>query len=56
MAELTEVVANGKTIRTLAVESENPAHITAALHALGLEGMENVSYPRGLKQLVELSG
>jgi exopolyphosphatase/guanosine-5'-triphosphate,3'-diphosphate pyrophosphatase len=56
MAELTEVVANGKTIRTLAVESENSAHITAALHALGLEGVENVSYPRGLKQLVELSG
>jgi exopolyphosphatase / guanosine-5'-triphosphate,3'-diphosphate pyrophosphatase len=56
MAELTEVVANGKTMRTLAVESENSAHITAALHALGLEGVENVSYPRGLKQLVELSG
>jgi len=56
MAELTEVAANGKTIRTIAVESENPACITAALRALGLEGVENVSYPRGLKRLVEMAG
>ena len=56
MAELTEVAANGKTIRTMAVESEDPAHITAALRALGLDGVENVSYPRGLKRLVEMTG
>ena len=55
MAELTEVVANGKTIRTMAVESEDPAHIAAALQVLGLEGLENVSYPRGLKRLVEMA-
>jgi exopolyphosphatase/guanosine-5'-triphosphate,3'-diphosphate pyrophosphatase len=40
MAELTEVVANGKTIRTIAVESEDPVHIAAALRALNLEGLE----------------
>jgi len=56
MEELTEVIANGKTIRTIAVESEDPAHIAAALRALGLEGIENVSYPRGLKRLVEMTG
>ena len=56
MAELTEVVANDKTIRTIAVESEDPAHIAAALRALDLEGVENVSYPRGLKRLVEMAG
>ena len=56
MAELTEVTANGKTIRTMAVESENPAHITAALRALALEGVINVSYPRGLKRLLEMAG
>ncbi|NTU65700.1 MAG: hypothetical protein HGB05_20435 [Chloroflexi bacterium] len=56
MAELTEVAANGKTIRTIAVESEDPAHIEAALNALGLEGVENVNYPRGLKRLVEMAG
>ena len=55
MAELTEVVADGKTIRTIAVESEDPAHIAAALRALDLEGVENVSYPRGLKRLVEMT-
>jgi exopolyphosphatase/guanosine-5'-triphosphate,3'-diphosphate pyrophosphatase len=55
MAELTEVVANGKTIRTIAVESENPAYIAAALRALALEGVENVSYPRGLKRLVKMT-
>jgi exopolyphosphatase/guanosine-5'-triphosphate,3'-diphosphate pyrophosphatase len=55
MAELTEVAANGKTIRTIAVESEEPALITTALRTLGLEGLENISYPRGLKRLVEMA-
>ena len=55
MAELTEVAANGKTIRTIAVESEEPAHITTALLTLGLEGLENISYPRALKRLVEMA-
>jgi exopolyphosphatase / guanosine-5'-triphosphate,3'-diphosphate pyrophosphatase len=54
MAELTEIVANGKTIRTIAVESENPASIAGTLRALGLEGIENVSYPRGLKRLLKI--
>ena len=56
MAELTEVTVNGKTIRTMAVESEDPAHIADALRALNLEGIENVNYPRGLKRLVEITG
>jgi exopolyphosphatase / guanosine-5'-triphosphate,3'-diphosphate pyrophosphatase len=54
MAELTEVVTDGYTIRTIAVESEDPAHIAAALRVLGLEGLKNVNYPRGLKQLVKM--
>ena len=53
--ELTEVVADGKTIRTMAVESEDPAHIAAALRALNLGGIENVSYPRGLKRFVGMT-
>ena len=56
IVELTEVVADGKTIRTMAVESEDPAHIAAALRALNLEGTKNVSYPRGLKRFVEMTG
>ena len=55
MAELTEVTANGETIRTIAVESEDPACIVAALRALGLEGVKNVSYPCGLKRLVKMT-
>lgn len=55
MAELTEVVTDGKTICTMAVESEDPARIAATLQALGLEGLENVSYPRGLKRLVKMT-
>ncbi len=55
MAELTEVAVNGKTIHSIAVESEDPAHIAAALQALSIEGIENVSYPRGLKRLVEMT-
>jgi exopolyphosphatase/guanosine-5'-triphosphate,3'-diphosphate pyrophosphatase len=55
MAELTEVAANGKTIRTVAIESEEPAHLAAALQVLDLVGLENVSYPRGLKRLVEMA-
>ena len=55
LAELTEVAANGKKIRTIAVESEDPAQIASALRALGLEGLENVSYPRGLKRLVDMA-
>jgi exopolyphosphatase/guanosine-5'-triphosphate,3'-diphosphate pyrophosphatase len=55
MAELTEVTANGKTIRTMAVESEDPVCIAAALRTLGLEGVKNVSYPCGLNRLVKMT-
>ena len=48
-------VGNGAVlVSTIAVESEDPAHIAAALQALNIEGLENVSYPRGLKRLVEM--
>ena len=56
LAELTEVVvAAGKAVRTVAVESEDPARVLAAVRTLGLEGIENVSYPRGLKRLVGMA-
>ena len=56
MAELTEVVADGKKRRTVATESEDPARVIAAVRELGLEGFENINYPRGLKQLVGMKG
>jgi exopolyphosphatase / guanosine-5'-triphosphate,3'-diphosphate pyrophosphatase len=51
-SEMTDVVADGKKIRTVALESEDPARVIATVHQLGLDRYENISYPRGLKQLV----
>lgn len=53
MAELSEVVADGKPTRTLAVESEDPAAVIAAVRSLGLSGYANTSYPRGLAALLD---
>ena len=52
MSEMTEVEADGKRTRTVAIESEDPARVIAARHKFGLERFANVNYPRGLKQLV----
>jgi exopolyphosphatase/guanosine-5'-triphosphate,3'-diphosphate pyrophosphatase len=53
MAELSEVVADGKPTRTIAVESEDAAAVIAAVRSLGLGGYVNTSYPRGLVALVD---
>jgi exopolyphosphatase/guanosine-5'-triphosphate,3'-diphosphate pyrophosphatase len=52
MSEMTEVVADGRKTRTVAIESEDPTRVMAARRKLGLDGFENINYPRGLKQLV----
>jgi len=52
LAEMTDVVADGKRTRTVAIESEDPARVIAAVRKLGLDRFENINYPRGLKQLV----
>jgi exopolyphosphatase / guanosine-5'-triphosphate,3'-diphosphate pyrophosphatase len=53
MAELSEVVADGKPTRTVAVESEDAAAVIAAVRSLGLSGYVNTSYPRGLAALID---
>jgi exopolyphosphatase / guanosine-5'-triphosphate,3'-diphosphate pyrophosphatase len=53
MAELSEVVANGKPTRTIAVESENADGVIRAVRELGLGGYTNTSYPRGLAALID---
>jgi exopolyphosphatase/guanosine-5'-triphosphate,3'-diphosphate pyrophosphatase len=53
MAELSEVVADGKPTRTVAVESEDAAAVIAAVRSLGLGGYVNTSYPRGLAALID---
>jgi exopolyphosphatase/guanosine-5'-triphosphate,3'-diphosphate pyrophosphatase len=52
LAELTELVADGRATRTVALELEDPARVWAAILQLGLERFENLSYPRGLKRLL----
>jgi hypothetical protein len=48
-------VADGKPIRTVAIELEDPARVLAAVREMSLEQFENISYPRGLKRLLGLS-
>jgi exopolyphosphatase / guanosine-5'-triphosphate,3'-diphosphate pyrophosphatase len=52
MAELTEVEAHGRGVRTIAVEAEDPSAVIAAVRRLGLDVRANTSYPRGLAALV----
>jgi exopolyphosphatase / guanosine-5'-triphosphate,3'-diphosphate pyrophosphatase len=51
MAELTEVHTDRGATRTIAVESESPVLVLAAVRELGLESRRNVSYVRGLSAL-----
>src|SRR5262249_53822016 len=52
MAELTDVQAEDRATRTIAVESEDPVRVIAAVRELGLGARPNVSFPRGLKTLL----
>jgi exopolyphosphatase/guanosine-5'-triphosphate,3'-diphosphate pyrophosphatase len=51
--EFSEVVANGKPTRTIAVESTDAAAVIRAVRDLGLGGYTNTSYPRGLAALID---
>jgi len=52
-AELSEVTANGKPTRTIAVESTDAEAVIRAVRDLGLGGYINTSYPRGLAALID---
>jgi exopolyphosphatase/guanosine-5'-triphosphate,3'-diphosphate pyrophosphatase len=54
-AELTELTADGRATRTVAIESEDPARVWDAVQEMGLERFENLSYPRGLKRLLAVA-
>lgn len=53
MAEIADVVVEGRPRRTLAIESEDAAAVIAAVRAIGLGGYANTSYPRGLTPLID---
>lgn len=55
VAELTEVVADGKKVRTVAFEHEDPAKVMAAVRTMELDPYPNINYPRGLRQLIGMS-
>src|SRR5262245_13506856 len=48
MAEVTDVIADGTKVRTVAIEDADPAKVLAAVRALKLDGYPNTSYPSGL--------
>jgi exopolyphosphatase/guanosine-5'-triphosphate,3'-diphosphate pyrophosphatase len=52
MAELSELSVGGETTRTIAIESEDPALVTVAVHELGLDGHQIVNVALGLKSLI----
>jgi exopolyphosphatase/guanosine-5'-triphosphate,3'-diphosphate pyrophosphatase len=49
MSEVTEVIAEGQKVRTLAIETTDADRVIATVRDLGLSGRENTSYPRWLK-------
>jgi len=51
--ELSDVVADGRSTRTLAVESEDAAAVVALVRAMGHLGWVNTNYPRGLAALLD---
>jgi exopolyphosphatase/guanosine-5'-triphosphate,3'-diphosphate pyrophosphatase len=52
-AEVSEITADGRPARTIAIESEDAAAVTAAVRAVGLGGFVNTSYPRGLRAVLD---
>ena len=53
MAEVSEVEADGRTTRTVAVESEDAVAVVNAVRSLGFTGYTNTSYPKGLAALID---
>jgi exopolyphosphatase / guanosine-5'-triphosphate,3'-diphosphate pyrophosphatase len=54
MAELTDVHAEGRHVRTIAVESEDHGLVLTTLRELGVHPLPNVSVPRWLKRQLGL--
>jgi exopolyphosphatase/guanosine-5'-triphosphate,3'-diphosphate pyrophosphatase len=52
MSEMTEVAADGKQVRTVALESEDAERVLRAVRTMGLTSFQNIGYPSGLRALV----
>jgi exopolyphosphatase / guanosine-5'-triphosphate,3'-diphosphate pyrophosphatase len=53
MVELTEISAEGRATRTVALESPEPHVVTDTMQRLGLTGLRNTCVARGLKSLLD---
>ncbi len=53
MSEVSDVTAEGRGIRTIAIEAEDPAAVVRAVRAMSLGGYRNVDYPSGLSALLD---
>lgn len=51
IVEIAEVTVNNTTIKTAAVEMEDPAKVIATVRELGLDTFPNINYLRGLKNM-----
>jgi exopolyphosphatase/guanosine-5'-triphosphate,3'-diphosphate pyrophosphatase len=56
MAELSELRTNKGSSRTIAIESEDPARVVAAVRGLGFDPHDNVCLTDGLKAIVGFGG
>jgi exopolyphosphatase/guanosine-5'-triphosphate,3'-diphosphate pyrophosphatase len=52
-SEVTDVRAEGKTTRTIAIESEDASAVVSAVASVGLGCYLNTSYPHGLRALLD---
>jgi exopolyphosphatase/guanosine-5'-triphosphate,3'-diphosphate pyrophosphatase len=52
-SEVSDVVADGRATRTIAIESEDAAAVIAAVRSVGLGDYLNTDYPRGLAALLD---
>ncbi len=55
VSELTDVIANGRKVRTVAIEDADPNKVIAAVAAMALDRYSNTSYPLGLRELIDVS-
>ncbi len=52
-SELTDISADGKHTRTIAIESEDAAAVISAVASVSLSGFFNTNYSRGLRSFLE---
>jgi exopolyphosphatase/guanosine-5'-triphosphate,3'-diphosphate pyrophosphatase len=56
MSEVTDVVADGRKVRTLAIETTHAERVIGTVRDLGLAARENTSYPHWLKAAAGMEG